>query len=140
MTSQPAATSNATANSETAAARGVKELLSCAHACTSCADACLEGASVDALRQCIRLNLDCADLCVAASALIARIQGLNDVVLLRTLEVCATAAQRCADECERHAGQYQHCARCAAECRRCEEACRLTMQVIGGASGLVQTN
>jgi hypothetical protein len=140
MTSQPTTTTDANDSSESIVARGATELLLCAQACSSCADACLQEASADALRQCIRLNLDCADVCIAASALAARTQGLNDVVLVQTLEVCATAAQRCAEECERHAKQYQHCARCAVECRRCEEVCRLTMQVIGGASGLVQTN
>src|SRR3546814_8024459 len=40
----------------------IEECYSCAQSCTSCADACVAEEMVDQLRQCIRLNLDCADI------------------------------------------------------------------------------
>lgn len=126
-------------SNEAAVARDSTALLMCAQTCERCADACIRDAD-HALSQCIRLALDCADVCGAAAALLARELGTNDEVLLRLLDACATATQHCADECERHAAQVSACAQCAQTCRRCEEQCRLTMQLIGGASGLVQTN
>ena len=41
----------------------------CAQVCTSCADACLAEENVQILTQCIRLNLDCADICARPAAL-----------------------------------------------------------------------
>src|SRR3546814_3468642 len=44
----------------------------CAQTCTMCADACLAEDMVGELRRCIRLNLDCADLCKTTAAEIGR--------------------------------------------------------------------
>jgi hypothetical protein len=96
----------------------------CAQVCTSCADACLAEPMVDQLRQCIRLDLDCADVCGAAGALGSRRTGSNEQVLRRTLDVCRLACERCAEECAKHAGQHEHCRICAEECRSCADACR----------------
>ena len=46
-----------------------EECYACAQTCTSCADACLAEEMVAQMRQCIRLNLDCADICLAAGSL-----------------------------------------------------------------------
>jgi hypothetical protein len=121
-------------------ARCIDECLACAQTCTACADACLAEPHVAELRQCIRLDLDCADLCEAAAMLASRRTGSNEEVLLRTLEVCELACRACAEECERHAKRHEHCRLCAEECRRCQHACRLAAQDIGGASGRIQTN
>jgi hypothetical protein len=45
-------------------ARCVQACVVCALTCTSCADACLAEEDVHQLVRCIRLNLDCADVCV----------------------------------------------------------------------------
>jgi hypothetical protein len=42
--------------------RCVEECYACVQACTACADACLAEEMVQQLKQCIRLNLDCADV------------------------------------------------------------------------------
>ena len=120
--------------------RCIDACLACAQTCTSCADACLAETQVIDLRQCIRLDLDCADLCEATASLASRRTGSNEEVLLRSLEVCALACRRCAEECERHGQHHEHCRLCAEECRRCEHACRLALQNAGGASGRIQTN
>lgn len=44
----------------------------CAGTCTSCADACLSEEMVAELRKCIRLNLDCADICSATGRVLIR--------------------------------------------------------------------
>ena len=35
----------------------------CAQACTACADACIGEGDIQMLARCIRLDLDCADVC-----------------------------------------------------------------------------
>lgn len=104
--------------------RAVEEAYDCAAACRICADACLGEAMVADLAQCIRLNLDCADVCAAAGAVGARRTGRNEAVIKGLLEVCAETCATCATECDKHAGMHEHCRICAEACRRCEEACR----------------
>lgn len=102
----------------------------CAKVCGSCADACLGEAMVADLVQCVRLDLDCADLCVAAGALAIRRTGEDDAVLKPVLEACALACGRCAAECERHAERHEHCRICAEVCRVCERACLAVTEVM----------
>ena len=103
---------------------------SCAQSCTSCADACLAEEMVADLRQCIRLDLDCADLCVAAGTIAIRRTGTNEQTIVAMLEACALACRLCAEECEKHAGSHDHCRLCAEQCRRCEQACNEAIQSI----------
>lgn len=111
--------------------RCVEECYDCAQICTSCADACLGESMVADLRQCIRLDLDCADICIATGTIATRRTGMNDDVLNRMLDACATACRVCAEECERHASQHDHCRICAEACHRCEKACRDAMRSMG---------
>ena len=83
------------------------------------ADACL--AEPMDMRQCIRLNLDCADICLANSRVATRRTG-HDVSLIRTmLKACIGACQRCGAECGRH--ETRHRQRCAQMCNACVEDC-----------------
>lgn len=95
----------------------------CAHTCTACADACLCEDDPSDQRRCIRLNLDCADICSATGRLLSR-PGTQDKDTLRAqLEACARACRACAEECEGHADRMEHCRVCAESCRACAEAC-----------------
>ncbi|MCS5480601.1 four-helix bundle copper-binding protein [Corynebacterium sp. YIM 101645] len=95
----------------------------CAQTCTACADACLSENMVAELTTCIRLNLDCADICETTGRVLSRPGGW-DVNLIRSLlEACRTACQACGEECDRHAEMHEHCKVCAEACRRCEQAC-----------------
>lgn len=100
----------------------IEACYACAQTCTSCADACIAEDDVAQLRQCIRLDLDCADMCSATGALASRRAGSNQEVLRTMIEACALACRVCAEECEKHA-HHEHCKVCAEECRHCEEAC-----------------
>lgn len=101
----------------------IETCFDCAQACTSCADACLGEERVSGLVRCIRLNLDCADVCDATGRVLSR-QTEPEPGLVRTqLQACAEACRVCGAECERHAGHHVHCRVCAEACRRCEEAC-----------------
>jgi hypothetical protein len=115
-------------NTNEALIRCIEECYDCAQACTSCADACLGEAMVMELRQCIRLNLDCADLCAVTGAVATRRTGSNEDVIRRLLQACETACWLCGEECARHASQHEHCRVCAESCRRCEQACRKAQQ------------
>lgn len=106
----------------------IEECFSCAQTCTSCADACLGEDMVDNLKQCIRLNLDCADVCLATGALSSRRTGSNEQLLRQMLEACESACHLCATECEKHAGMHEHCRICAEACHSCEQACQRAMQ------------
>jgi hypothetical protein len=100
----------------------------CAQTCTSCADACLAEHMVAQLRQCIRLNLDCADVCDAFATLGSRRTGSNEEVIRKLLEACITACRVCGEECQRHAAMHEHCRVCAESCRQCETACQSALR------------
>ena len=67
---------------------------------------------------CIRLCLDCADICAANASIAARKGPLARVIAL----ACAKACETCADECAKH--DDATCKACAEECRRCAKVCR----------------
>jgi Domain of Unknown Function (DUF326) len=103
----------------------------CAQACTGCADDDLSEPDITELVKCIRLDLDCADVCGATVRVISR-QTEYDANLTRSLlEACATACRSCGDECERHAEMHEHCRVCAEACRRGEQSCRQLLAAIG---------
>src|SRR3954471_14713069 len=102
----------------------------CAQTCTSCADACLAEEMVRELRQCIRLNLDCADVCATTATLGNRRTGSNEEVIRKLLDACVTACRLCAETCEQHAGTHEHCRICAEACRVCELACQKALSTI----------
>ncbi|MGQ7791974.1 four-helix bundle copper-binding protein [Faunimonas sp. B44] len=114
-------------NVNPALVEALEALASCAQACTACADACLAEDMVKDLRQCIRLDLDCADICAMTAALATRRTGSNAAILRRALELCVDACRACAAECERHASMHEHCRLCMEACRRCEAACAEAM-------------
>jgi hypothetical protein len=111
-------------NTNDALIRCIEECYDCANACTACADACLGEATVQQLTQCMRLNLDCADVCATTGSVATRRTGSNEEVFRLMLQACAAACRVCGEECERHAAHHEHCRVCAQSCRRCEQACQ----------------
>ena len=102
----------------------IDALVDCANTCTQCADACLSEGDATELAKCIRLNLDCADICATTSRVVSR-QTEYDANLTRPLlEACIAACRTCGDECASHAEHMAHCAICSEQCRACEDACR----------------
>jgi len=111
--------------------RVIEHTLECAQACTACADACLRESDVEDLRACIRLNLDCADICETTARVLSRHTGFDANLARATLEACAQACRSCGDECARHAAMHEHCRVCADACRRCEKACHELIAALG---------
>jgi hypothetical protein len=96
----------------------------CAVVCTSCADACLGEQNVQKLVPCIRIDLDCADICQTTARMLMRQTETNLQLLRAQLETTITATRLCAEECEKHAEMHQHCRVCASSCRNCEQMCQ----------------
>ncbi|MBX6426418.1 MAG: four-helix bundle copper-binding protein [Variibacter sp.] len=99
----------------------------CLAACHACADACLSEPKVERLTDCIRLNLDCADVCAATGAVVLRIGRAGPQPLQAQLAACAQACRTCAEECRRHAAMHAHCRICAEACEACYRACEEMM-------------
>ena len=100
-----------------------KELLTalaeCADACNYCSTACLEEKDVAMMAGCIKLDMDCAQICTLTAAFISRGSDHARHVLKECAEIC----RKCAEECGKHA-DMEHCKRCAEACRKCAEACK----------------
>ena len=101
----------------------IDALNDCIQACTADADADLGEQHAPELVKCIRLCLDCADVCAATVRVASRQTEYDSNITRPLLEACAATCKSCADECERHAEMHEHCRVCAEATRRCEQAC-----------------
>jgi hypothetical protein len=101
----------------------IDALSDCAQACTADTDADLSEGNLAEMVRCIRLCLDCTDICTATIGVISRLAEYDASATAPLLEACAAICRSCGDECERHA-HMPHCRVCAEACRRCEQACR----------------
>lgn len=103
-----------------------KELISmlneCAAECNHCTSACLEEQDVKMLAKCIKLEIDCAEICRLATSFLARGSEHAEHILKECAEIC----EACAKECEKHS-HMEHCKKCAEVCRKCAETCQQTV-------------
>jgi hypothetical protein len=104
-------------------AAAIDAMTDCAQACITDTDADLGEQNVTEMIRCIRLCLNCADVCTAAAGVTSRPAGYDADVTKPLLQACVAICKSCGDECERHA-HMPHCQLCAEACRRCEQACR----------------
>jgi len=114
----------------------IRACFECAEACTDCADACLGEAELEHLVRCIRLNLDCADICATTGRVVSRQTEPSADILRLQLEACIGACRTCGMECQMHSSM-KHCQICAEACRQCEEACQrlsATLEPLSGAT------
>ena len=105
-------------------AAAIDALSDCAQACIGDVDADLSEQNVTEMVTCIRLCLDCADVCTATIGVTSRQASYDLNVTRPLLEACVAICKTCGDECERHAQIHEHCRVCEQACRRCEQACR----------------
>jgi hypothetical protein len=104
-------------------AAAIDALTDCTQACTADVSADLSEPQLTEMVTCIRLCLDCADICAASAGVVSRQAAYDPAVVRPLLEACVASCSSCGDECERHA-HHPHCRVCAEACRRCERACR----------------
>ena len=102
----------------------------CAQSCAADNAADLGEHDLAEMVRCIRLCMDCADICTAAQAVTSRLVEYDPAILRPLLESCAASCRSCGDECERHAAMHAHCRVCAQACRRCEQACRALLAAL----------
>jgi hypothetical protein len=67
--------------------------------------------------KCIRLCLDCVDVCTATAGVISRQTDYDADSTRPLLEACMASCKSCGDEYEGHARHHE-------QCRVCEQACR----------------
>lgn len=96
----------------------ISVLNECAAECHHCTTACLDEQDVKMLAECIKLDIDCAEICQLTAAFLAR--GSEHAIHI--LKECAEICEACAGECGKH-GHMEHCKRCAEVCRLCAEEC-----------------
>ena len=111
-------------------AAAIDALSDCAQACNADNAADLGEQNVAEMVRCIRLCLDCADVCTATAGVIGRPPEYDANVIRPLLEACVAICKSCGDECERHARHFEHCRVCAEANRRCERACRELLAVM----------
>ncbi|HEV3451196.1 MAG TPA: four-helix bundle copper-binding protein [Acidimicrobiia bacterium] len=107
----------------------IEALIDCAQACIADVDADLSEQNVTEMVKCVRLCLDCADVCTATVGVTSRQADYDANVARPLLEACVAICKSCGDECERHV-QMQHCRVCGEACRRCEQACRQLLDAV----------
>ncbi len=96
----------------------IEACYACALACNHCAASCLQEQDVTTMAPCIALDIDCAQACELAAAVMGRASENAKAICATCAEVC----QRCGDECGKH--NMEHCQQCAQACRRCADECR----------------
>ena len=96
----------------------IEVLSNCVAECSHCASACLEEQEVSKLSRCIKLDIDCAEICSLAISFVSRGSEHAEHVLNECAEIC----EACATECEKHS-RMDHCRKCAEVCRSCAEVC-----------------
>ncbi len=105
-------------------ATAISAITDCAQACIGDTDADLGERNLAEMVRCIRLCLNCADVCTATGAVASRPADYDADVIKPLLEACVAICRSCGDECAQHARMHEHCRACADACRRCEQACR----------------
>jgi hypothetical protein len=120
-----------TVNADAAVLAATIDALSdCAQACAADADADLSEQNLAEMVRCIRLCLDCTDVCTATLGVVSRQTDYDPTITRPLLEACVATCKSCGDECARHAPHYEHCRVCEQACRRCEQACRELLGVL----------
>lgn len=86
----------------------------CMVACNHCYTACLEEEDIAMMKECIRLDRQCADICGFA----AQAMSTNSMYAREICRICAEVCEACGNECKKH------CQECAEACLRCAKICR----------------
>lgn len=108
----------------------VDALRDCIQACIADTDADLDEKDLAHMVKCIRLCLDCTDVCEATVGILSRPAEYDSKVVRPLLESCVAICKSCGDECEHHAHDFEHCRICGEACRRCETACQKLLTAI----------
>src|SRR5207237_8459861 len=95
----------------------VDALNDCAQACAADVDADLSEQNLAEMVSCIRLCLQCTDLCTATVSVLSRPTEYDPNVTRPLLEACLAICKSCGDEGEHHAHLHDHRRLRASACR-----------------------
>jgi hypothetical protein len=112
-------------------ARAIQTCLACVETCTACSAACLRESDLTMMADCIRTDLDCADLCDTTARVLARANAAELGMTKALLQACLMACESCGSECRKHASHHDHCRVCAEACAECADACRNLLAQLG---------
>ncbi|MED3971712.1 four-helix bundle copper-binding protein [Priestia megaterium] len=96
----------------------IQTLHECMTACNHCYNSCLKEENVVMMVECIRLDLECADICGYLEQALER--GTPFVPELA--QVCAAICENFGNECKKH--DHDHCQKCADACLKCADECK----------------
>lgn len=96
----------------------IEECLRCMVACNHCYTACLGDKNVEMMKDCIRLDRECADICAYA----AQAMSINSSYAMKICSLCAEVCKACGNECKKH--DSDHCQQCADACFACAKVCQ----------------
>lgn len=96
----------------------MEHIYDCQAMCKYCFNACLEEKDVHMMTRCIKLDVECAEICGMTASSVA----YNGDFTREMLEICINACEMCASECRGH--DKMHCIECAKACEECAKACR----------------
>ncbi len=105
----------------------------CSQACLLCADACLAEKNPLVFGECIRTNLDCADICEITSAMLLRVGDHFTMTQRAQVHACMVACDLCAVQCAEHGAQHEHCCLCGEICQHCQEKCNFLLGALSGS-------
>ncbi|EMD5671606.1 TPA: four-helix bundle copper-binding protein [Enterobacter hormaechei] len=91
----------------------------CAAACDYCAASCLKEEQLEMMRECVRLDIQCANIC----RLVGQLMSMDSEYAKAICKICAEVCQQCGNECGKHEHEHEHCQECAKKCNRCAELC-----------------
>ena len=111
-------------------AEAIDAASACAVVCSACASACLSEPDAGQMAQCVRDDLDCADLCGVTARHLARLNASDKQLTLAVLAACIEACVQCAGSCAPHRDHHEHCRLCEQACNRCEAACQALLDAI----------
>ncbi|MGA9140577.1 MAG: four-helix bundle copper-binding protein [Methanocella sp.] len=96
----------------------------CAESCDADANADFNEKDIKKMVDCIKLDQDCAEVCIMTARYMSRDSVLSEAACAMCAEIC----DACAEECERHKNM-EHCVKTASVCRAAANECRKTAQM-----------
>jgi hypothetical protein len=100
----------------------IQTITQCAKHCSSCAGTCLQEAAISEHADCIRICLECAEVCHSTTLLLVMNSSFSDQALQLCRDICLACMKICSDIPE------EHCQQCATACKETAEQCEAVVQ------------
>jgi hypothetical protein len=98
----------------------IETLGDCIAECNNCIISCLNEPNVKMLAHCIKMNMDCVEICKVTLSFVSR----DSEHAFQLRDECEEICRCCANECSKHE-HMEHCRICAEVCRETAALCRM---------------